>query len=85
MTFPTILSPWFVVQRGAILDEYDVEFYTNDGSGLESWSKNPKQAMLFMSLAGASRVADAEGAIVRVIYSKETAREFRPRELSEEG
>ncbi len=84
MTFPTSLSPWFVVQRTADLDE-TVEYYTNDGTGSESWSKNPKQAMLFMSLSGAARVADAEGAIIRVLYSKEGAREFRPRELDEKG
>lgn len=77
MTYPTLLSPWYVVVRTRYLDE-GYEYWTTDGEGKDSWSSYPKQAMLFMSLLAAARVATADGiAEVRVIYSKESLEEFR--------
>lgn len=84
MTFPTMLSPWYVVCRisdqttaGVIL----LEYWSNDGEGQFAWVSNPHEAMIFMNINSAARVADSDGGIVRVLYNKEGAKEFRPREF----
>lgn len=84
MSFPTALSPWFVVlreHRGPTTYDDDVilgqEYYTAvDGGASTAFQSDPKRAMLFMSLQAASRVAAAEGAWVRVLTTKEEAAEF---------
>ena len=78
MTAPTILSPWYVVQRFrsvAMLGQ--LEFYRMSDEG-SYWSENEKDALLFMSLQSAVRIADAEGAHVRVLASEAHLKEFRP-------
>jgi hypothetical protein len=85
MSHPTMLSPWFIVQRVRVDKEIDasyVEYWTSDGEGTLAWSRNPHQAMLFMGLQSAARVAEAEVAEVRVLYNKDGLREFRPREFN---
>lgn len=86
MSFPTTLSPWFVVQRigcecnpaaGGVCEcGGAMEYYTNADEGTTIFQFDPRRAMLFMSLAQASRVALSEGAEVRVLATKEEADEF---------
>lgn len=84
MSYPTPLGPWFVVQRlarGVTAPpgvEYitGVEYYTRDGEGLDVWTQNPVDALLFMSLHEAGRVASAETAEVRALSSRDDAKEF---------
>jgi len=84
VSFPTILGPWFVVlreHRGPTTYDDDVilgmEYYTAiDGGASTAFQTDPKQALLFMSLHAASRVAAAEVAWVRVLTTKEEAAEF---------
>lgn len=83
MSFPTILGPWYVVQRlfrdphSSNPDGVVPEYYTaREDDAVAIFQKDPKRAMLFMSLASAARVALAEGAEVRVLTSKEEAQEF---------
>lgn len=95
MTYPTLLSPWFVVIRYRIetdpperTDEglyHAPEYWSTDGEGPRAWTRNPKQAMVFMSLHTASRIAatDDDSAVV-AIYDKETYWKYRPREFSDE-
>jgi len=79
MSYPTTLGPWFVVQRisysGLDVPMF-VEYYqhSEDGDGL--WTHDKKVALLFMSIQQAARVAQAETAEVRVLTTKEDAKEF---------
>lgn len=88
---PTVLSPWYVVQRPryAVGHHYadpavtadpftirEIEYYTSMELDAGTWQEKKAQAMLFMSLVTASRVADEEDAEVRVLYRKEHAKEF---------
>jgi hypothetical protein len=85
MTFPTTLNPWFVVQRVRETNDRATEYWSTDGEGAEAWVTNPHQAMLFMQLSSAARIAATDtDAIVRVIYSKDGLREFRPRQFDEQ-
>lgn len=96
MSFPTPLSPWFVVQRldrKDVDDDYSMEYYVSDVETSENqmatygttvvpadgtnFSTNKQLAMVFMNLVVAARVARSEGAEIRVLTSKEDAREFR--------
>lgn len=84
MSFPTHLNPWYVVQKLITVDTDNAFVYwSTDGEGTMAWVGNPHQAMLFMSLSSAARVANAELAQVRVIYDKEGLRQFRPREFGD--
>lgn len=83
-TKPTVLSPWYVVQR---LDpnyphyDGDTEPLTEYFKHIEETTSNPwttdrKQALLFSSLQSAARVAQAEVAEIRVLVSEEDAHDF---------
>jgi hypothetical protein len=83
MSYPTMLGPWFVVQRLAYgPSTYEdnvlvgVEYYQHSDEGDELWTADKKQACLFMSLQSAARVAEGTIAEVRVLTSKEHAEEF---------
>lgn len=88
-TGPTLLSPWYVVQRnktykynGPEPHENTVQEYwsvAEDEKG--AWTVDPHQAMIFMALISAKRIADAEVAEVRVLYDNTGYREFRPKEF----
>lgn len=81
MSFPTPLNPWYVVQRLTTTAEptvemsYAVSNYDQDDS-TAMFSTNKKDALLFMSLASAARVALSEGAEVRVLTTKDATKEF---------
>lgn len=97
MSFPTVLSPWYVVWQPAVESvgglateaQYYEQRAADDPEGLlfsvSGWTKNPREAMLFMSLHSAARVAHAEGAQVRVLTTKEEADEFRQKENVSDG
>ncbi len=81
MSFPTVLSPWFVVQRLRDIDPINtdyvgMEYYTSMEDGGPTWTQNKHLAMLFMSLGSAARVANGEVAEVRVLTMKEEAKLF---------
>jgi len=82
---PTVLGPWYIVQR--LMSEREAAEETNDNyprvlyytameDGPAMFQTNKKRAMLFMSLGSASRVAAAEVAEVRVLTTKEEGEEF---------
>ena len=73
MNYPTVLSPWFAVQR---LDKKGkLEYYHSVEDG-EPFRSTKGTSMLFTTLQSASRVALAEVAEVRVIFDKDGANEF---------
>jgi hypothetical protein len=79
MSYPTYLGPWHVVQRLTFNDDdaiTGVEYYQASDEGDESWTTIKDRALLFMTINQAGRVADAETAEVRTLYSKEGAKEF---------
>lgn len=91
-TYPTLLSPWFVVVRQQAVASNDplvngateLGYWTTDGETAGGWSRNRHQAMLFMSLHSASRVAEAEpGSLVVALYNKAVLKEYRPREFDD--
>lgn len=79
MSYPTPLGPWFIVQR-LRYDDVDkllgMEYYQSSEDGDEMWVTNKKQALIFSSLQHASRVASSENAEVRVLSSRDEAKEF---------
>jgi hypothetical protein len=83
MSFPTVLSPWYIVQQ-QVEGERGLEggtvYYRNDPEGAGTWTSHASMAMLFMSLQAASRIAHALGAEVRVLTTKEDLAPFRPEE-----
>jgi hypothetical protein len=74
MSQPTVLSPWFIVQR--LRADGHMEFYQSAVEGDGTFTTVRVFSMLFMSLQSASRVAEAEAAEVRALFNKEHAREF---------
>jgi hypothetical protein len=84
VSYPTVLAPWYVVQRfrddGSISGDYlPPEYYRTDEAGEGIWTDKKKDAMLFMSLQAAARVARSTVAEVRVLTTKEELEEFRPK------
>ena len=73
MSAPTLLSPWYVVCYPFVDPPM---YYTSYEESEKAFRDDPKRAMLFMSLHAAARVAEAEGAEVLVIYSKDQLKEF---------
>ncbi len=78
MSYPTVLSPWFVVQRNASEEKPSApEYYTNANEGAEDqFTAVKRDAMLFVNLAAAARVASTNVAIIRVLTSKDDLKEF---------
>lgn len=79
MSYPTTLGPWFVVQRLTFESTNiitGVEYYQHAEDGDDLWTGDKKVALMFMSLHHAARVAEAEAAEVRVLSSREDAKEF---------
>ena len=78
--FPTVASPWYVVQQHIGHDENDVsaytEYYTCDEQVKDGWSDRKGLALLFMSLPSAARIAAATNAEIRVLTTQEHAKEF---------
>lgn len=86
MSYPTVLAPWFVVFRifYSVMDDsgFHRVYYSVNEEDNPVWTELPKNAMLFMSLHSATRIAQAEGtgAEIRALASKNDLAEFRPRE-----
>lgn len=76
MSFPTTLSPWYVVQREG--SRGSIEYYTTGEmeNSKRTFTDHKTQAMLFTNLQSAARVADAEAAQIRVLVTQEEAKEF---------
>lgn len=71
---PTVLSPWFIVQR--LRTDGHLEFYQSAAEGDGSFTTVKGLSMLFMSLQSASRVAESERAEVRALFTRGHASEF---------
>ena len=88
MNGPTLLSPWYAVQRYTSTCDLqeneqqcctgrgEVEYYTSMEDGGTEFTRDPKRAMLFMSLASAARIADQSVAEIRVLTNNDHAEEF---------
>lgn len=77
MSYPTTLSPYYVVYRpGSKLGT--LEYYRSpaDTADTKLFTEQRGLAMLFTNLNSAARVATSEGAEIRVLFSKEDAEEF---------
>ncbi len=78
---PSVLSPWYVVQR--LQDSYtpSMEYFVSPESSKEveeanSFTPDKRRAMLFQTLQSATRVAEAADADIRVLYDKKHMKEF---------
>lgn len=76
MSYPTVLGPWYVVQRLTHDANEPLEYYQHADEGQELWTRKMKEACLFMSLASAARIAEGVIGEVRVLTSKMHAEEF---------
>lgn len=74
MSYPTPLSPWFIVQR--LRSDGHMEYYKSEDDGAGTFTTVKGLSMLFMSFPSALRVAEAEVAEVRALGTKEHAHEF---------
>ena len=77
MSYPTVLSPWFVIFRQRLIPG-DIEFYRspNEADDTEIFTQQRAMAMLFTNIQSAARVAASERAMIRVLVDKEGAKEF---------
>lgn len=77
MSYPTPLSPWFVVYRAGKTPDI-TEYYRSpeNESDLSLFTPLAGLAMLFTNIQSAARVAASEGAMIRVLVTKEDAKEF---------
>ena len=81
MSAPSILSPWFVVfdlvQAQDTDHENELVYYQSEYSKTpHKLSGDKSYAMIYHNLAAASRTAESEAAMVRVLTTKEEAKEF---------
>jgi hypothetical protein len=81
VTYPTTLSPWFVIARVKVLDSGEIEYYTmvgcEDITSPPRFTLNKKEAMLFTNLASAKRVRDSDvDCLIVVLCTKEDLREY---------
>lgn len=90
MSAPSVLSPWYVVQRfyewhnptkGEPGNDYTgsggfMTYYTSMEVDTTEFTEEKRHALLFMSLASAARVAEDCVAEVRVLYTEDHAKEF---------
>ena len=83
MAAPSIMSPWYVV----FMDIDDPETVEKNGTSIgyyqgeysptpHKFSDDKRNAMLFTNLPAAVRTAASEGAYVRVLVTKDEAKEF---------
>jgi hypothetical protein len=87
MTHPTVHSPWFIVFRQQVdgKREYyiaDLEIPVVDPEAtvlrpLVGFSLNPYEAMVFLNLNNAARVARAEGAEILVLSNEDDLKKYR--------
>ena len=78
MSYPTTLSPWYVVYRPS---KKDTEYYRSPEGTTEAedkilFTESKRTALLFTHLQSAARVATSEGARIRVLVTREEAEEF---------
>lgn len=75
MSFPTVLSPYFIVFEDRPEGRRFYRSPVEAGPG-EEWTTDKSYALLMMSLSSAARVALTLNAEVKVIWTKEHLREF---------
>jgi hypothetical protein len=78
---PTILNPWYVVFREVTSSDPHpnvIEYYRpGDDATAGTWSSNKHDAMLFLSVHAATRVAAIESADVLMLWTKAQVKEYR--------
>lgn len=84
MSYPTVLSPWYVVQTlthkpvtedGLEVEVY-VEYYAAEEDGSTVFQRDKRRAMLFMSLRSAARSVREGIDEIRVLTTEAEAKEF---------
>lgn len=84
MSYPTVLSPWYVVQtltrEGGVHDvgerEVYMEYYAAEEDGSTVFQQDKRRAMLFMSLRSAARSVREGIDEIRVLTTEAEAKEF---------
>lgn len=80
MNMPTVLSPWYVVQKFVCEEDagtpVGIWYYSAAEDGNTLFVPDPKRAMMIQSLHTAVHIARAEGAEIRVLTCEDDAREF---------
>lgn len=75
--FPTTLNPWYVVQYPASHARVDTTYHRSpENLGGSEETSLKREAMMFMSLQSAARVAKNTGGEIRALCSQEDAKEF---------
>lgn len=76
MNYPTVLSPWFVVQR--LGRNKQMEYFTpsEDSADKKTFTDRKSIAMIFTNIQSAARVAEIEVAEIRALTTKREAEEF---------
>lgn len=79
-SFPTELSPWYVVSQFRTLSHLGQQYYYTsqiDAADLdEVWTEDQKKAQLFLNLSSAIRVAKSLKAEVIVVWNKEQLADY---------
>jgi hypothetical protein len=78
MAYPTILSPWYVVQQFRSLGMAGQIYYycSAEIADIDCWTEDKKKAMLFMSIHSAAHVAQSVAGEIRALVTKEEVTEF---------
>lgn len=71
-SFPTELSPWYVVLQWKQLGHLGQSYYYTSVENIEGdpWTEDPRTAMLFLSLTHAIRTAKALNAEIVLLWNK---------------
>lgn len=77
MSYPTPLSPWFVVYRTGKTPDI-TEYYRSpeNEQDLNLFTPLAGLSMLFTNIQSAARVAASEGGMIRALVTKDDAKEF---------
>lgn len=80
LTYPTPLSPWYVIFNAYVDEDADVQMKYARPESLdgEYWTETPREAMIYLNLPSACRVAQSLAGDIMVLWSKDQLKEFRP-------
>jgi hypothetical protein len=84
MNYPTVLSPWFVVQKTAGRNEIGtrdpiithIVYFCSQEVSPDEWTTDKKKAMLMMSIHSAAQISKATGGEIRALVTQEDSAEF---------
>jgi hypothetical protein len=81
MNYPTVLSPWFVVQKLRAAHDTQPEdvqnvYFCSQEVSPDEWTTDKKKAMLMMSIHSAAQISKATGGEIRALVTQEDSAEF---------